>query len=65
MQRITGILMMAALAAGVAVAAPVDLGQSVKLTVSDKAPYGDYLTDADGRSLYVFLADNRTRESKA
>ncbi|HET6654993.1 MAG TPA: hypothetical protein VFL45_09090 [Gammaproteobacteria bacterium] len=64
MRRIS-LLIPVLLAAGLAVAAPVDLGKSVKLTVSTKAPYGDYLTDVDGRSLYVFLADNRSRESKA
>lgn len=32
---------------------------SVQLEVSEKEPYGAYLTDSEGRSLYLFMSDSR------
>ena len=41
-------------------AAGEQVGQEVaRVTVSQKEPYGDYLTDARGQSLYMFMADSK------
>lgn len=41
-----------------------DAGKQVqRIDVQDKAPYGSYLTDADGRALYMFMADDRGKQS--
>ncbi len=39
-----------------------DLG-GAKVEVREQQPYGQYLTDADGRALYMFTADKAGESS--
>jgi predicted lipoprotein with Yx(FWY)xxD motif len=36
--------------------------EGAKVEVSEKEPFGKYLTDAEGMSLYLFEADGKTEQ---
>jgi predicted lipoprotein with Yx(FWY)xxD motif len=63
MARILALLLLVALMPGALAAAPAAHPQAAKIKVSHKSPYGVYLTDAGGRSLYIFMADRNTHGS--
>lgn len=45
-------------------AAPADTaGAGARVAVEQQEPYGTYLTDADGRTLYLFTADTQGQSS--
>ena len=39
------------------------MGEGVSLDVAEQGPYGSYITDADGRALYMFTADTQGQSS--
>ena len=58
-----GLIAVGALAAH-AEQAKQDAGKQVQqIKTGEKAPYGRYLTDGDGRALYMFMADTRGKQS--
>jgi predicted lipoprotein with Yx(FWY)xxD motif len=63
MARILALLLLGALVPGAFAASPVAHPQAAKIKVSHKRPYGAYLTDVSGRSLYIFMADRKTHGS--
>jgi predicted lipoprotein with Yx(FWY)xxD motif len=42
-----------------------DSAGEVQLTVAEKAPYGKYLADAQGRALYAFSTDKPGKQAKS
>lgn len=60
-RRPANILLAAAVALPLAAAADRTVGQTAgqtRIEVSEKTPYGEYLTDRQGMSLYLFEADS-------
>jgi predicted lipoprotein with Yx(FWY)xxD motif len=58
MKRLTTIVVGALIAAGYSLAI-AQAAEQQKLQTSHKRPYGQYVTDAQGRPLYIFTADKK------
>ncbi|MGH9807796.1 MAG: hypothetical protein ACRD9W_11145, partial [Terriglobia bacterium] len=58
MKPVSTFVIAALIAAGYSVGV-VQAAEGEKVQISEKQPYGKYLTDEDGHALYLFTADKK------